>query len=84
MPIPFTALIPFGFIVAMYGVTGASLDFVSKYKNEGKPPRYALDIWDKKMMERDRCLTGTMRGQSTNPIAPPEFSRNSAWYLRSQ
>lgn len=30
-------------------------------------------------MERDRRLTGRIRGQTDNPIAPPGFELNSAW-----
>ncbi|EJT81220.1 hypothetical protein GGTG_01204 [Gaeumannomyces tritici R3-111a-1] len=31
------------------------------------------------MMDRDRRLTGLLRGQSDNPIAPPGFELNNPW-----
>lgn len=34
------------------------------------------------MMERDRRLTGHIRGQSSNPVAPKEFATNSVWYTK--
>ncbi|KAI9633265.1 uncharacterized protein MKK02DRAFT_39243 [Dioszegia hungarica] len=43
------------------------------------PPRYHIDSWETMMMERDRRLTGSLRGQSTNPTAPKEFATNSVW-----
>lgn len=38
-----------------------------------QPTRYGLDLWDKQMMERDRRLTGSLRGQSVRD--PPYISR---------
>jgi hypothetical protein len=32
-----------------------------------QPPRYGLDTWEEMMMERDRRLTGSARGQSVRP-----------------
>ncbi|TLS28841.1 hypothetical protein PpBr36_00303 [Pyricularia pennisetigena] len=31
------------------------------------------------VMDRDRRLTGFLRGQSDNPIAPPGFELNNPW-----
>ncbi|KAF2830516.1 hypothetical protein CC86DRAFT_402551 [Ophiobolus disseminans] len=31
------------------------------------------------MMERDRRLTGFMRGQTDKPVAPPGFELNNPW-----
>lgn len=42
-----------------------SLTFVAK-----QPTRHTLDTWEENMMERDRRLTGTLRGQS---VRPPPF-----------
>lgn len=33
-----------------------------------KPPRYGIDGWDQIMMERDRRITGTIRGQTVCAI----------------
>jgi len=30
-------------------------------------------------MDRDKRLTGSFRGQTDNPVAPPEFAVNSEW-----
>lgn len=41
-----------------------------------QPPRYGLDDWENMMMERDRRLTGSVRGQrvssSLEPVAVSE------------
>jgi hypothetical protein len=34
-------------------------------------------------MERDRRLTGFMRGQTDKPVAPPGFELNNPWRVRS-
>jgi hypothetical protein len=33
---------------------------------DAQPPRYNLDAWDQMMVERDRRLTGSWRGQSVS------------------
>lgn len=38
-----------------------------------QPPRYNMDEWDLMMMERDRRLTGSTRGQSVSPSAGLAF-----------
>ncbi|KAF3359875.1 hypothetical protein VdG1_04950 [Verticillium dahliae VDG1] len=47
MPVPFETLIPYGIIVAMFGITGTGLAVVKGIQNGGKKPRYSLDQWDK-------------------------------------
>ncbi|KAI8984120.1 hypothetical protein BDF20DRAFT_971336 [Mycotypha africana] len=84
MPVPFEALIPFGIIAGMFTVTATGLGITRYLTNEGKPTRYGLDNWEKQMMERDRRLTGTLRGQSVKPIAPAAFATNSIWYLEKK
>ncbi|WVN87599.1 uncharacterized protein L203_102782 [Cryptococcus depauperatus CBS 7841] len=79
MPVPWEALIPCGLLVAMFGVTGNLFSAAKFMTNDGKPPRYGIDPWDEMMMSRDKRLTGSHRGQSTNPIAPKEFNTNSVW-----
>ncbi|KAI8079032.1 uncharacterized protein B0P05DRAFT_542119 [Gilbertella persicaria] len=81
MPVPFEALLPFALIAGMFTITGTGLNVVRYYSNDRKPGRYGLDIWERQMMERDRRLTGSLRGQSDEPIAPAAFSTNSIWYL---
>ncbi|KAM0322322.1 hypothetical protein ACHAQA_009612 [Verticillium albo-atrum] len=47
MPVPFETLIPYGIIVAMFGITGTGLAVIKGIQNGGKKPRYSLDQWDK-------------------------------------
>jgi len=64
----------------MFAVTGTLMSVIKRAANDGKPPRYALDSWEETMMERDRRLTGSFRGQRTDPTAPGVFATNSVWY----
>ncbi|CAG8543298.1 5266_t:CDS:2 [Diversispora eburnea] len=74
MPVPFEALLPLGIVTAMFGVTGTLLHASkSHYHN-----------WDTEMMERDRRLMGSPHRQTSEPIAPKEFSTNSVWYLTTK
>ncbi|KAF8311169.1 small secreted protein [Clavulina sp. PMI_390] len=79
MPVPWEALIPFGLLTGMYAVTGTLFNVVKRAENDGKPPRYNLEAWDDMMMERDRRLTGSKRGQTSDPVAPESFATNSVW-----
>jgi len=79
MPVPFETLIPYAIIIGMFGVSGAGLSAVRYYQNGGKRQRRNLDQWDRQMMNRDRRLTGFLRGQTDNPKAPPGFELNNPW-----
>lgn len=79
MPVPWEAFIPFGLLTVMFTGAGTLLNTTRMLANDGKPPRYGTDKWDEMMMERDRRLTGSTRGQSIEEIAPPQFQTNSAW-----
>ncbi|ORZ10455.1 hypothetical protein BCR42DRAFT_422407 [Absidia repens] len=83
MPVPFEALLPFGIITGFFMATASGLRAVKYYANDKHPHRFGLDNWDLQMMERDKRLTGSPRGQSTNPTAPSEFATNSIWYLET-
>lgn len=52
-----------------------------KWENSGKQKRWNVDLWDRKMMERDSRLSGNVNVQVANPIAPEQFKRNSALEL---
>ncbi|KAJ3125737.1 hypothetical protein HK098_008259 [Nowakowskiella sp. JEL0407] len=52
-----------------------------KFENWGKPKRWNVDKWDRRMMERDSRLTGNVNFQAANVRAPTSFSTNSAWEL---
>ncbi|RDB20154.1 hypothetical protein Hypma_012953 [Hypsizygus marmoreus] len=80
MPVPWEALIPFGLLTVMFGAAGTLLNTSTRGQNQGKPARYGIDNWDDMMMRRDERLTGNKRGQTSDPVAPPEFATNSVWY----
>ncbi|KAL2814715.1 hypothetical protein BDW59DRAFT_176362 [Aspergillus cavernicola] len=82
MGLPFEALLPYGIVVVMFGVTGAGLSVVKKFANEGKKARWNRDLWDRQMMDRDYRLTGTLRGQSTAAEAPKHFEISNPWKVR--
>ncbi|KYK55166.1 hypothetical protein DCS_07128 [Drechmeria coniospora] len=84
MPVPFEALLPYAIMITMFGVTGTGLAAVKKWRNEGKRPRYSLDQWDRQMMERDRRLTGTLRGQTNLPEAPLGFELSNGWRMEKR
>ncbi|KAF8478311.1 NADH dehydrogenase 1 alpha subcomplex [Gautieria morchelliformis] len=84
MPVPWEALIPFGLLTTMFAATGTLLNISKRAQNDGKPPRYGVDAWDEMMMERDRRLTGSHRGQRTDPVAPEGFETSSVWYTESR
>ncbi|PKY02625.1 hypothetical protein P168DRAFT_187695 [Aspergillus campestris IBT 28561] len=84
MGVPFEALIPYGIIIGMFGVTGIGLGAVKTLSNEGKRARWNRDLWDRVMMERDYRLTGTKRGQSTNVVAPKGFEVSNPWKLEKR
>ncbi|SAL98229.1 hypothetical protein [Absidia glauca] len=63
-PVPFEALLPFGIITGFFMATASGLRAVKYYANDKHPHRFGLDNWDLQMMERDKRLTGSLRGQS--------------------
>ncbi|KAL7924886.1 hypothetical protein ACQKWADRAFT_286257, partial [Trichoderma austrokoningii] len=84
MPVPFETLLPYGIMIVMFGATGTGLAAFKTWQNEGKRPRYSLDQWDRVLMDRDRRLTGTMRGQTDNPQAPLGFEFSNGWKLEKR
>ncbi|KAL0934198.1 small secreted protein [Colletotrichum truncatum] len=93
MPVPFETLIPYGIMVAMFGITGTGLHVIKSIQNGGKKPRWGLDQWDRQsmplmiwsmVMDRDRRLTGDLRGQIDNAEAPPGFELNNPWRLEKR
>ncbi|DAA74017.1 TPA_exp: hypothetical protein A8136_3799 [Trichophyton benhamiae CBS 112371] len=81
MGVPFEALLPYGIIIGLFGVTGVGLSTLKYYSNGRKNPRRGIDAWDQQMMERDLRLTGQRRGQTSNHIAPPGFAYSNPWKL---
>ncbi|CDZ98767.1 NADH dehydrogenase [ubiquinone] (complex I), alpha subcomplex subunit 1 [Phaffia rhodozyma] len=84
MPVPWEMLIPFGLITAMFTVTGIGMETSFRWDEDWKPKRYLLDPWEIQMMERDRRLTGSKRGQRDDPIAPPNFDTSSIVDVRGK
>ncbi|KAG6331655.1 hypothetical protein ID866_7432 [Astraeus odoratus] len=82
MPVPWEALIPFGLLTSMFAAAGTLLNTSKRAQNQGKPVRYNIDAWDEMMMERDRRLTGHVRGQKSDPTPPEGFETSSAWYTQ--
>ncbi|KAL2917983.1 hypothetical protein HK105_202397 [Polyrhizophydium stewartii] len=56
---------------------------VQHWENDGKPKRWNVDKWDRRMMERDSRMTGNVNRQQAEIEAPPQFSRNSALELET-
>ncbi|KAF2860726.1 hypothetical protein K470DRAFT_67018 [Piedraia hortae CBS 480.64] len=79
MGVPFEALLPYGIMVVMFGVTGGGLSGIRYIQNGGKKARRSVDQWDKNMMERDMRLTGYRRGQTDNVKAPYMFELTNPW-----
>ena len=84
MAIPFEALIPYGIILAMFGASGAGLSKFRNWQNGGKRARRSVDQWDRQMMDRDRRLTGSIRGQIDAARAPAGFEINNPWKVEKR
>ncbi|ETW84166.1 hypothetical protein HETIRDRAFT_102780 [Heterobasidion irregulare TC 32-1] len=82
MPVPWEALIPFGLLTTMFGAAGTLLNVSKRAQNLGKAPRYHIDSWEEMMMERDKRLTGHVRGQKSDTVAPEGFETSSVWYTQ--
>ncbi|THY39607.1 hypothetical protein D6C98_09947 [Aureobasidium pullulans] len=82
MGVPFEALLPYGICLAFFGITGAGLSKIRNIQNGGKRARHSIDQWDRQMMDRDRRLTGWLRGQVDRPIAPAGFEYSNGWRVR--
>ncbi|CAD0088598.1 unnamed protein product [Aureobasidium vineae] len=70
MGVPFEALLPYGICLAVC---------IRNIQNGGKRARHSVDQWDRQMMDRDRRLTGWLRGQVDRPIAPAGFEYSNGW-----
>uniref|UniRef100_A0ABQ0M1N5 NADH dehydrogenase [ubiquinone] 1 alpha subcomplex subunit 1 n=1 Tax=Mycena chlorophos TaxID=658473 RepID=A0ABQ0M1N5_MYCCL len=70
MPVPWEALIPTALLVSMFAVTGTLANVSFRAQNQWKPPRYHLEDFEVSLMERDKKLTGHLRGQTSDPAIP--------------
>ncbi|KAG0160129.1 hypothetical protein PDIDSM_7656 [Penicillium digitatum] len=93
MGVPFEALIPYGIIMTMFGVTGYGIHYAKRFVNDGKKARWNSDLkvsdyWLfgrlKALMERDLRITGSLRGQSSNHKAPTGFEVSNPWKIENR
>ncbi|KAJ5375054.1 hypothetical protein N7517_007060 [Penicillium concentricum] len=54
MGVPFEALLPYGIIMGMFGVTGYGLHYVKRFANDGKKARWNRDLWDRVTNDGER------------------------------
>ncbi|KAM3075504.1 hypothetical protein ACMFMG_007650 [Clarireedia jacksonii] len=47
MGVPFEALLPYGIMLGMFGITGAGLSKIRHMQNGGKRARHSVDAWDR-------------------------------------
>ncbi|KAI4656794.1 uncharacterized protein J4E78_006685 [Alternaria triticimaculans] len=71
MGVPFEALLPYAIMTGFFAFSAVSVGKLKEIQNGGKKTR--------RVMERDRRLTGFMRGQTDKPIAPEGFELNNPW-----
>ncbi|MCJ1474235.1 hypothetical protein MMC13_002893 [Lambiella insularis] len=86
MGVPFEALIPYAIMLGFFGFTGAGMSKIRAMQNGGKRARHSIDQWDRsqQMMDRDRRLTGYLRGQSDSVEAPEGFELNHPWRMEKR
>lgn len=61
----YEALPPFIIMAGCITITGYGLKIIDKLFLEGKPRRYNLDDFDRRMIERDEQITGSKNRQKT-------------------
>ena len=79
--IPVQSLLPLGIITGALVVGAAANKFLNTWMNDGIPPRFGLDEFEKQLMERDRRIVGDYIKQSDEVVAPASFHTNSVSYL---
>ncbi|KAL1651855.1 hypothetical protein SLS61_005226 [Didymella pomorum] len=69
-------------MTGFFAFSAVSVGKLKEMQNGGKRTRRGVDAWDRVshgMMERDRRLTGFMRGQTDKAEAPAGFELNNPW-----
>ncbi|OQO13379.1 hypothetical protein B0A48_01607 [Cryoendolithus antarcticus] len=92
MGVPFEALLPYGImacifahrVIDMFMISGAGLSKLRHMQNGGKRARHSVDQWDRQMMDRDRRLTGFLRGQTDQVLAPEGFELSNGWRVEKR
>ncbi|KUM61791.1 hypothetical protein ACN42_g5314 [Penicillium freii] len=77
MGVPFEALLPYGIIMTMFGVTGYGLHYVKRFANDGKKARWNQDLWDRQSDDGERSAH---HGVIPRAVQQPQ----SAHRIRSQ
>ncbi|KAF2657930.1 hypothetical protein K491DRAFT_714059 [Lophiostoma macrostomum CBS 122681] len=99
MGVPFETLLPYGVMLGMFAFSAAAVGGLRNMQNGGKRARRGIDAWDQYdasamtsslvltpgvVMERDRRLTGFVRGQTDKPEAPKGFETNNPWRVETR
>ncbi|KAG6084024.1 hypothetical protein E4U33_004084 [Claviceps sp. LM78 group G4] len=82
MPVPFEALLPYAIMIDVWRYRNG-LVIYQDVAQRGKSATLVAGSMGQ-MMERDRRLTGTMRGQIANPEAPPGFELSNGWKMEKR
>ncbi|KAL3894887.1 MAG: hypothetical protein SGCHY_005013 [Lobulomycetales sp.] len=80
---PFEALSAFAIIGALGFTFRLGVKEYQKYENGGRPKRWNVDRFDRRMMERDSRLTGDVNTPMCQAEAPEKFKTNSALELET-
>lgn len=79
--IPFQSILPLAIITGALAGGAALNKLIVDYANDGVPRRHGMDLFEKKLMERDRRLVGNYADQ-TDTLSPPDaFYTNAVAYL---
>ncbi|OQO18828.1 hypothetical protein B0A51_14088 [Rachicladosporium sp. CCFEE 5018] len=70
--------------IQMFMISGAGLSKLRHMQNGGKRARHSVDQWDRQMMDRDRRLTGFLRGQTDQVLAPEGFELSNGWRVEKR
>ncbi|KAL1842868.1 hypothetical protein VTK73DRAFT_3016 [Phialemonium thermophilum] len=84
MPVPFETLIPYGIILAMFGVTGAGLSKIKNMQNGGKRARRSLDQWDRQSKGNGRSVCPLSILSIDHPVAPAGYELNNPWRVEKR
>ncbi|KAJ5762415.1 uncharacterized protein N7511_005797, partial [Penicillium nucicola] len=77
MGVPFEALLPYGIIIGMFGVTGYGLHYVKRFANDGKKARWNRDLWDRVSHSFKVSYNRTNNRNDSKPLKEPCQADNS-------
>lgn len=79
--IPFQSILPLAIITGVLAGGAAANKFLVDYSNDGVPRRHGMDLFEKKLLERDRRLVGNYAIQRDDIDPPDTFYTNAKAYL---